>query len=74
MVIRPSEDLRVVAARHSIQMPRGVRLFLRTVGGWGHEWRMPSYLLFDGKFAQALIDLGYREGLKLRPSTQAFFA
>jgi len=74
MVIRPTEDLRTVAARHSVQMSRGVRLFLRTVGGWGHEWRMPSYLLFDGKFAQALIDLGYRDGLKLRPSIQEFFA
>lgn len=74
MVIRPSEDLRKLAAHHSVQMPRGVRLFLRTVGGWGHEWRMPSYLLFDGRFAQTLIDLGYRDGLKARPELQAFFA
>ncbi|MCP5179190.1 MAG: patatin-like phospholipase family protein [Pseudomonadales bacterium] len=74
MVIRPSEDLRVVAASHSVMMPRGARLFLRTVGGWGHEWRMPSYLLFEGRFAQALIDLGYRDGLKLRPAVQDFFA
>ena len=32
MVIRPSEDLRVMASRHSIQMPGGVRRFLRNVG------------------------------------------
>ena len=74
MVLRPSLDLRKVAADYSVQMPRGVRLFLRTVGGWGHEWRMPSYLLFDGRFAQALIDLGYRDGLKARQALQAFFA
>lgn len=74
MVIRPSEDLRKVAADHSVQMSRGVRLFLCTVGGWGHEWRIPSYLLFDGRFAQALIDLGYRDGLKARPALQAFFS
>lgn len=74
LVIRPSEDLRKVAAEFSVQMPRGVRLFLRTVGGWGHEWRMPSYLLFDGRFARALIDLGYRDGLKQRTALQTFFA
>jgi NTE family protein len=74
MVIRPSADLRKIASDFSVQMPRGVRLFLRTVGGWGHEWRMPSYLLFDGKFTQALVDLGYRDGLKARPALQAFFA
>ncbi len=74
MTIRPSEDLRVIAQRFSVQLPRGIRLFLRTIGGWGKEWRMPSYLLFEADFARALIDLGYRDGLKLRPSVQAFFS
>ncbi len=74
MIIRPSEDLRNVAARFSVQLPRGIRLFLRTFGGWGKEWRMPSYLLFEADFAKALIDLGYRDGLKLRPSVQRFFS
>jgi NTE family protein len=46
MVMRPSEDLRTIASRFSISLPRGLRLLLRTVGGWGHEWRLPSYLLF----------------------------
>ena len=74
MVIRPSEDIRVIAARFAVSLPRSVRLFLRTVGGWGHEWRLPSYLLFDGGFARALIDLGYLDGLKLRPEIEAFFS
>ncbi len=74
MTIRPSEDLRVLASRFSVQLPRGIRLFLRTMGGWGKEWRMPSYLLFESHFAKALIDLGYRDGLKQRPAIQRFFS
>ncbi len=74
MVIRPSEDLRVIASRHASLLPRGVRLFLRTVGGWGHEWRLPSYLLFEAPFTQALIDLGYRDGLQQRSALEAFFS
>ena len=74
LVVRPSQDLRTIAARFSVQLPRGIRFFLRTVGGWGHEWRMPSYLLFEGAFARELIDLGYRDGLKLRPQIEQFFA
>lgn len=73
MVIRPSQDLRVIAARFAVKLPRGIRLFLRTVGGWGHEWRLPSFLLFEGVFARELISLGYYDGLKQRPKMNAFF-
>jgi NTE family protein len=74
MVIRPSQDLRVIAARFAVKLPRGIRLFLRTVGGWGHEWRLPSFLLFEGIFARELINLGYYDGLKQRPKMNAFFS
>lgn len=74
MVIRPSEDLRVTAARFSTKLPRSIRLFLRTLGGWGSEWRLPSYLLFEAAFAEELIGLGYRDGLKHRPALEAFFS
>jgi NTE family protein len=74
MVIRPSQDVRELAARFSMKLPRSIRLFLRTLGGWGNEWRLPSYLLFEGPFTSALIDLGYRDGLKHRPALEAFFS
>jgi len=73
MIIRPSQDLRVIAARFALKLPRGIRLFLRTIGGWGHEWRLPSFLLFEGVFARELINLGYYDGLKHRPKMNAFF-
>ena len=74
MVIRPSQDLRVIAARFAVKLPRGIRLFLRTIGGWGHEWRLPSFLLFEGVFARELINLGYYDGLKQQPKMNAFFS
>lgn len=74
MVIQPSQDLRVVAARFAAKLPRGVRLFLRAAGGWGHEWRLPSFLLFEGVFARELINLGYYDGLKQRSKMHTFFS
>lgn len=74
MVIRPSEDLRVIATRFAVTLPRGIRLFLRTIGGWGHEWRLPSFLLFEGAFARELINLGYRDGLKQQSNVKTFFS
>jgi NTE family protein len=74
MVIRPSEDVRSIAARFASRLPRSIRLFLRAVGGWGSEWRLPSYLLFDGAFGRALIDLGYRDGLHHRKALESFFS
>jgi NTE family protein len=74
MTVRPSEDLRVIASRFTIQLPRSVRLFLKTLGGWGTDWRLPSFLLFESAYTTALIDLGYRDGLHLRPQIEAFYS
>lgn len=63
LVIRPSQDLRAVTAGHAVDIPWAVKLLLRSLGGWGHDWRMASYLLFEAAYCQALMDLGYADGM-----------
>jgi NTE family protein len=66
LVIRPSRDLRDVTQEHSSEVPRAVRILLRALGGWGRDWRMVSYLLFESSYCTELIKLGYQDGLNAR--------
>jgi len=72
LVLRPSRDLREVTATHVGDIPGAVRLLLRTLGGWGRDWRMASYLLFEAPFCRELIRLGYDDGLRQRHRIHAF--
>lgn len=72
MVIRPSRDLREVTHDHVAEIPPAVRLLLRTLGGWGRDWRMASYLLFDSNYCRELIRLGYEDGLQASDRLEHF--
>ena len=63
LVIKPSKDLRHVTQEHVRDIPFSVQVLLRTLGGWGRDWRMASYLLFESAYCGALIDLGYEDGM-----------
>lgn len=72
LVLRPSSDVREIARTHAERMPWTIRMLLRGVGGWGNGWRLPSYLLFEPPFCDALISLGYEDALARREEIQRF--
>lgn len=73
LVIKPSKDVRFITRNHVRDIPKSVRILLRSLGGWGRDWRMASYLLFASSYCGELIDLGYSDGLGAEQEIRAFF-
>lgn len=75
MVIVPSEDLRVIAHRHRESLPAALRTLLWGVSGRGRgEGRLLSYLMFEQAYTRELIELGYRDAMRVRDQLQDFVA
>jgi len=74
LVIRPSRDLRDLTREHMGEIPPAVRLLLRSLGGWGKDWRLASYLLFSADYCRALMALGYQDGLQQAQALKEFLA
>ena len=71
-MISPSRDLRVVASEHTNEMPNSIRLLLRSLGSWGKDDRLVSYLLFEPGYVGALIDLGYKDAMDQKDDIASF--
>jgi NTE family protein len=75
MVIVPSEDLRVLARRHREALPVALRTLLWGISGRGRgEGRLLSYLMFEQAYTRELIELGYRDAMRVRDQLQDFIA
>ncbi len=74
LVIKPSRDVRDITREHAEAIPRPVKNLLKVIGGWGKDWRMPSYLLFEPAYTTTLIELGYRDALQQKDSIAGFLA
>ena len=72
LIIKPSVDVRDITKEHAKDIPAPVRRLLKAIGGWGKEWRMPSYLLFEPGYTKALIELGYQDALNQEEKILSF--
>lgn len=72
LIIKPSIDVRDITARHAKHIPKPVRRLLKLIGGWGKDWRMPSYLLFEPAYIKELITLGYQDATQQKEEILSF--
>ncbi|ABL99367.1 patatin-like phospholipase family protein [Shewanella amazonensis] len=74
LVIKPSEDLTVLAARYYREMPFAIRTLLGLIGiNEDSDSSIVSYLLFEKAYTSALIDLGYQDAMCQIDEIKAFF-
>ncbi|MCE9678181.1 patatin-like phospholipase family protein [Shewanella sp. AS1] len=74
LVIKPSQDLSLIAAQHYHEMPMAVRTLLRLIGiNQQSDTSIISYLLFEQGYCSALINLGYQDAMVQQDEIKAFF-
>jgi NTE family protein len=73
LLVSPTEDFGEIAARHAGEIPRPLRVLLRTMGAANPGGAaLLSYLLFEGGYTRELIALGYADAVRRREELQAF--
>lgn len=75
-VISPSQDIDRIADLHVHELPRSIRMFLRTTGSGNYSGGVnaASYLLFTRSFVEQLIELGYGDAMAEASEIVSFLA
>lgn len=64
-VLTPSVPLSVIAAQYAHELPRVIKMLLRTVGATKRTGsNLLSYILFEKAYCRALIRLGYSDAME----------
>ena len=76
LIISPSKSLEKIAGRNIRNLPKPLRLFLRSTGATtkGGGAAVASFLLFNSRYCSELIDLGYQDAMWEREAIEQFFA
>lgn len=75
LVINPSHDFNLIAAQYYYELPLSIRLLLRSTGLRNDsESSLLSYLLFEKKFCNHLISLGYQDAMNAENQIKEFLA
>ena len=74
LVIKPSVDVREITKAHAPAIPGPVKTLLKMIGGWGKDWRMPSYLLFEPSYTRALIEMGHQDAMNQKDEIKEFLS
>ncbi|MBB1367508.1 patatin-like phospholipase family protein [Pseudoalteromonas sp. SR44-5] len=72
-VINPSENFNAIAANYYSDMPLAIKILLRMIGVKKRsQSSLTSYLLFEKRYTQHLIEIGYKDGLEKLPQIREF--
>lgn len=75
LVLNPSENFNKIAANYFNDLPFSIRLLLRTIGiKQDSRSSLPSYLLFERKYCQDLIKLGFDDTMEKETEIRTFLS
>ena len=74
LMLRPSQDLGVIATSFVDSFPRTVRHLIQGLGSTSDTGDLISYLLFEPPYLKALIDLGYADTMAQKLQVKEFFS